>query len=227
MSRIAWSWSRLNTFEKCGLQCYWKNFAPKDQRCPFVETDFFLRGKKIHAFMESAIVGAGLSKELAHMTPMVEAIRAEKKAGAIVNVEQELAFDEDYNSVSWFASNVWLRIIQDVDIANGTKMRIIDWKTGKNYGASDQLKLSACVGFATRPEVQEIKTSYVWIDQKEITSKVFHRAQFEEMDTEFRERSEMIQIANDSGEWRSNPSNFNCKYCPCTVAQCKHKERYV
>lgn len=226
MTRLAWSWSRLNDFEKCPKQLYWKSIAPKALRCPFVTSPAMERGKLLHKSLENAVqFGDQLHPEVAHVKKIVDAIREEMNSGWVVHTEQQRALTEDLNTTTWFAKNVWLRVIYDVIMVKGNEAKILDWKTGKNSGYTDQLAISAFTGFVLLPPLEKVTTSYIWVDHKATTTREYHRGQYEALEENFRERSEMIQICNDSGEWPAKPSNFNCRWCSCTKSQCEFSKQ--
>jgi len=225
MSRLAWSWSRLNDFEKCPNMLYWKSLAPKALRCPAPTSPAMERGKLLHKSLENAVMsGDTLHSEVAHVKPIVDAIQAEQRNGWMVNLEQQRALTEDLVGTTWFAKNVWLRVIYDVIMVKGDEAKILDWKTGKNSGYTDQLAISAFTCFSFLPPVNKVKTSYIWVDHMGTTTRDYTREQFESLEEDFRERSELIQIANDNNEWPSKPSDFNCKWCKCSRAQCEYSK---
>jgi len=90
--------------------------------------------------------------------------------------------------------------------------------SGKNRGYSDQLKLYAGVAMHLWRDVEEVTTSYVFIDSNQKEEKKFRRDDYEHIWHDFGERAERIQIANESGEWPAKPSAMACRFCP--VREC-------
>lgn len=222
--RLAWSWSRLNDFEKCPRMCYWKHVAPKALRCPMPQSETLIRGREVHAHLERSVQGQPLPAALAHVKPIVDAIHHDMNKGWEVKTECQLALREDLAVVGWFAKDVWCRVIYDVLMHQGNKMKMLDWKTGKvREEETGQLRLFAMTGFAISPYTEQIDTDYIWVDHKQATHKTYYREQFEDILQEFRERSEMIQIAyNGDGEWQCKPEKWKCDHCPCTKRQCEY-----
>jgi len=193
MSKIqAWSWSRLDDFEKCPLS-YYKKYVlkefPKFDATPYHLT----RGKVIHKVCEGYLktgnlgllkpetnkwliysgpdVGYQGKSMLKHPLDFIVPLMDIMRKHTSLDVEGEVAFDADLNKVSWFDSEnkhcgkVWVRVIWDalcVSI-NGTLI-IIDWKTGKIRTKGDQLRLFAGAGMAMHPEVERVLTAYIWLD---------------------------------------------------------------
>ncbi len=225
MNRIAWSWSRLSDSEECRLRGYWKFYAPKQLRWPYIENDAMREGKRKHKILENAVLALETFydreyQDIPHMKPIVEAIRAGRDRGWKVSTELQIALTYDLKKTGWFDSDVWVRCIIDVMGVLNSQGWAIDWKSGKVYPKSDQLKLTAGILFALYPELEIASTSYVWMDQNEKTPKTYSRKGYDDIWDDFRERAELIQISQDSGEWPPSPSAFNCKWCPATAAQC-------
>ena len=216
MKPIAWSWSRLSCFEQCPKQFYEKNISKsvKFESSPQME-----RGKRLHNHMESALKGGTLDAEVVHMQPIVDKLNAVK--WDVKEVELEVAYRQDMSSTSWFSKDTWLRIKQDFVGVKGGRAVSYDWKTGKKYGYTDQLKLCAGDVFHRYPSVDTVDTAHIYMDSKDKEVKTWYRRDAEDIWRDFGERSELIQIANQNGHWPAKPSRMNCKWCP--VIDCKSK----
>jgi len=152
-----------------------------------------------------------------------------------LDVEGDKALDANLNPVSWFDSDnerrglapVWMRCIIDVFAMTTPQSAVmIDWKSGKVFQKVDQLRLCAGVGFALKPELQEILTAYFWLDHPTAKPLIarYTRNDFDDIWQEFGDRAELIQLALESGQWLAQPSKFNCTYCEASTTQCEHKE---
>ena len=225
--KIPWSWSRLALFEKCPKQFYHTNIV-KDVVKP--DNKVFERGIRIHKKLEDAVkfkdttLLAG-DPEVERMIPLINGLL--NSGFQEMHAELELAWDISMRPTSWFGErgkphtwNQWLRCGYDFAGIRDDVAVIWDWKTGKNWGYTDQLKLFAATAFVKWPQVQKVKTAYVYVDQKESSPKTFHRSSFDQMWNDFGNRQELIQMANESGNWEPKPSNMNCKWCP--VTSCKN-----
>ena len=243
MTNFAISWSRLECAEQCPLQCYWKNFAPKDQRVPFdSDNPHLTKGKLWHFWMENQLKGgtAVLDKDLtkhraawkelrdnppenlSRFKPMLEAIRREP---GHTYVEEQVTLTENYQKCGWFAKAAYWRTIYDLLKVRPDGSAIsLDWKTGKvKARTTDQLRFSSAAAFLRYPEIQKIKTAYVWLEHDvPPTSVEYTRKELPGIMEEFEERVEVVKIMAEDNSWEPKPSDFNCKWCPCTPAQCKH-----
>lgn len=210
---IAWSWSRLDTFEACPLQFYHKNVI---KSVPFEQNEHQIRGERIHSHMENAIKGGLIHREVEHMTPIIERLRGVEWDE--LHVETQHAYTENMHPVPWFDRRAWLRIMQDFLGKKGDRAVALDWKTGKNRGYSDQLKLYAAEAFHLWPDVKTVSTSYVFVDSNQKEERTFQREEAEHIWQEFGDRAERIQIAEENGEWPAKPSAMACRFCP--VKEC-------
>lgn len=221
---FAISWTRLDCAEKCSLQCYWKNFAPKDQRVPFDDTaPHLVKGNLWHKWMEDACNGySELPEKVSHFKPIVEGLRNSR--GELL-VEYKLTLTDKYQSCDWFSEKAYWRTIYDaLKLHPDGNAFSLDWKTGKVKGVSDQLKFSAAAAFLKWPKIKKIKSAYVWLEHpnEPLTMVEYDRADLRTIMDDFEERVEMVKIAYEENTWEAQPSDFNCKWCPCTKAQCKH-----
>ncbi len=220
---VAWSWSRLSDFEKCALMAYWKHYAPKALRCKFIDSPPLIRGRKVHKDLEMAVGGKPLPADLAHVQHIVDGVRRAIGEGWLIDPEIQLTFNVDYSPGDWFNTrNTFLRSGLDLLMRRGKNAKVWDWKTGKISPVSDQLKLYAMVTMTRYPEIDYVATAFIWVDHKSSTREEYDRWELPEIVEEFEERVNMIQIASDDANWIPNPSDFNCKWCPCTKAQCPH-----
>lgn len=221
MSKLAWSWSRIELFEQCPKRFYHKTIK-KD--IPFIPNDATERGKRVHDSLANALLhGSALPAELSHMVSLINGVNQRRRANPDIHtiIEQDLAFREDLTLTDWFSKEVWLRMRWDLALKEGREISIWDWKTGKVKPASDQLALSAFGAFAIFPDLEIAKTAYVWVDHSQFTPVAFTRDQFDRLERKFGDRAELLQIANEKGEWPAKANPY-CKWCELTKLQCMH-----
>jgi hypothetical protein len=206
---IAWSWSRLDCFEACPKQFYHKNIL-KD--IPFEQNEAMRRGERIHKHFENALNGSKIHAEIRNLTPLIEKLNKIQWDEKLI--EAENAYDQDLKKQAWFGKRVWVRIKQDFMARKGKKAVAYDLKTGKNRGYTDQLKLYAGDALHRWPEVEEVRTAYIYSDSNQKCEKVWTRDDYEHIWQDFGDRAERIQICNEAGVWEPKPSNSACRFCP-------------
>lgn len=242
---FAISWSRLESAEQCPLQCYWKNFAPKDQRIPFDnDNPHLIKGKIWHYWMECYLKGerVKLSKDLVRHKDRIEKffedppaeilrftplIRALRKAPGELLVEEQMTLTEKYKKCSWYGELAYWRTIYDcLHISPSGVAKSLDWKTGKVRDKSDQLKFSSAAAMLRWPKIHEISTSYMWLEHEAPpTTVTYKRKELKGIMEEWEDRVEVVKIMAEDNSWEATPSDFNCKWCEATPAQCKHSRK--
>lgn len=228
---VPWSWSRIELFEKCPRQFFECNISKTvkfDNNAPH-----FVKGRKIHALHENALKTGHIDPEIRQSGPIIDKLRSVD--WDYMGVEAQYAWDVKMQPTNWFVKKwetpVLFRIAYDFLGVKFDKALAVDWKTGKDkskeftkgYG---QLDMYACGAFLANPEVEEIKSTYEFVDHG--TRKVIKRTRkkdFDHMWDDFQERADRIQVANQTGDWPEKPSDFNCKWCD--VLTCKYNKKRV
>lgn len=220
----AWSYSALNKFETCPRQYYEtkiaKNFSDV-QASQGAGQDFH------HAAEATLKTGDPLPSHLRRYTPVVATVQqAVTKPGTTLAVEQKMALDKSLQPVPYFDKSVWVRAVADfvVTAPSGTSAVAGDWKTGKERPASSQLMLTAAVLFATRPKLEKVVTSFVWLQTGNVTREWFNRAAIPNIWKHFNPRVLRLQKAIDTGDFPPRPSGLCRNHC--TVTSCPLNGHY-
>ena len=146
------------------------------------------------------------------------------KEATHIEPELQVTFDVRMNELSWFSKKAWCRVIFDLLVIVGDTAFVFDWKTGKVKQFSDQLKLFAGAVMTKYPKVKKVLTAYIWLEHEKTPPewKEFTRADQESIWLEFGDRAELIQMANESGNWPAKRNNF-CNWCDALPNQCEFK----
>lgn len=217
---LAWSFSRLTDYEKCPRMAYFKYVEkrpmppqPEDNKGEIAR----LRGIAVHEGADAYIKGEAdeLAPELKKVKEFVELVK-EQYAKGIVEVEEEWAYDRDWQRTGWFDKNCWLRIKQDAFIKwpDGT-WEVIDWKTGKSFGNevkhSQQGLLYAIAAFMRYPEMQRVRIRFVYTDEgKWDRTKEYSRELVMRMLPNWDDRAGKFTTAT---QWPVKPNAINCRFC--------------
>lgn len=241
MQKIAWSWSRLEKHEQCPKLFHGLNITKEIKRDN--DNPIFVRGREAHSASEVAMQNLLQGREMG----LPDTVYPEKpvpvgKVGPLllklhegehwdkIYTEQQLAFTEAMQRVGWFSKHppVWLRVGLDLIAIDTVKRHafIVDYKTGKyrhvEHGRG-QLALFAVAAFAAYPEVDTVKTCYLWLDHGKKTVQNYSRADYAQLLQEFGGRSELIQLCNESGNWPAKENSL-CKWCPAHWGWCEFQE---
>lgn len=207
--RIAWSYSRLTTFERCPAQMKYKLDRVPEAASPAME-----RGSRIHKDAEEYLLGK--HKQVpATLQGFEGEFKDLRKQKAVP--EAQIAVNEFWEPVKWFDSAAWLRIVIDAQYAE-SKARdvLIDFKTGRAYPDHlEQLELYALVYFKLKPKLREVEGELWYLDQQDITHDTFPSSQTEALEAKWRERAEPLVAAQ---EFPATPGR-HCNWCPFSSAK--------
>jgi hypothetical protein len=203
---FAWSWSVLNSFETCP----WRHYLTRiTKEVSEGENDEMRWGNQVHKALENRVKdGTALPERMAAYEPIAARIIQARAVGAEVQTEQKIGLTRDYEPCTYFAKDVYLRVITDVSAYKGANCAVLDYKTGKPSRASAQLALCAAATFQVLPYIQKITTGYlpgIWQD--------------------FAPRVLRLERAVESGNFPKNPSGLCRAHCPVTT--CEHNGKYT
>lgn len=211
------SYSRLTSFETCPKKFHAISIAKTVKDPPNEHTTY---GTQLHdAFAGFLRDGKKLPLHLGQHKPYLDRLKA---APGEHIIEQKLAVNADFQGTDWMARDVYLRVISDVTIMNGSKALIWDHKSGKMYDDFTQLKLTGVVMFMLAEELEEIKLAYFWTKERKVTQDNIVRADVPEIWAGFVPRVQRYQSAFDAQEFPAKPG-IHCKWCP--VSKCPYWER--
>lgn len=213
--QTAWSYSSLNDFQNCPRAYQLKRVT---KTCKTVETEAMRHGTIAHKQLEDrAVKKTELPEHLKWFEPSM--VMFETGGGELV-AETQIALDKGLKSTGWFDKTVWVRGIMDVTVRHDTRSFVGDYKTGKRKPNSDQLMLFAGLEFALRPEVEDVKTAFIWLKDKALDSETYTREDIPRIWGHFLPKVEKIQEAFEKDVWPAKPGPL-CGWCPAKYAQCK------
>jgi len=219
---FSWSYSKLKNYETCPKR-HWHLDIAKDIKEE--ESDQLLYGNTLHKVLAEAISGKNeLPKPFSHLQPWVDKFKpadGAKAAGVKVLVEQQLAITSDFGPTEWFGRDAWYRGIADVIKIAGPVAVVLDWKTGKILEDGVQLALMAACVFAHHPDVQKIRTEFIWLKEDATTRADFSREDMVKVWAGVLPRVKTLEDAHKSTTFPAKPGNLCRKWCPVDV--CPHK----
>lgn len=215
----AWSFSSLSDFKNCPLSFKLKRVTKEVKT---VESEAMRYGTECHLFLENRVKDkTTLPPHLAWVERNI--VQMEKSGGELI-AEQKVALTKGLEVTTFFAKNVWVRGVVDLTIRYPDKSVVIDHKTGKRKMDSDQLMLFAAFEFACRPDVDEVRTGYLWLKDKLLDMEKFNRGDLPRIWGHFMPKVEKLERAYEKDEWPCRPSGLCNPWCPASRAQCKHKK---
>lgn len=219
---IALSYSRLSTYEQCPYK-FKRQYIDKDYPDDS-DNPAFVRGSQLHKqcdnyikFMTGKEELQPASIEVRNVKPIIDNIVHQYEK---VFSEQKLALNSKFSKCDWFSKATIYRSIIDMLAINNETAVIIDFKSGKvrkyDNKPTGQLHLTACFIFALFPKVQQIATSYLFLDHKKTISKIFVRDEYEDLKKTF---LDLLVKVNTEKEWPRTKNKYccwcklDCKYC--------------
>lgn len=233
----AGSHSRLSIFESCNLRAKlsYIDKIPEPDRGEHPSGEWPNdRGTRIHNEAEAFVKGEGpLTPECSKFFKAeFMALQKLYDDGNVIG-EEMWCFDKDWKALPWNENDpnkwsvfdqIWFRIKTDVTVFKTKhKCVIIDYKSGKRFGNevkhAEQMELYAVGAFLKYPQMKEIITELWYLDQNELASIEFTKAEAMQRLKAWTNRN----IAMTSCEvFEPNPNNYNCRWCPYGPAKSGH-----
>jgi PD-(D/E)XK nuclease superfamily len=226
----SWSHTKLSDFEKC-KKFFWLKYVEKipepERLLPPGKTEHANeRGTRIHQNCEDFV--SGVADDLApeadkHFGPQLDLLRAMHKDG-LVSLEGNWGMSKEWLPTEW--KTAWLRMKLDAAVFHDkTRATIIDYKTGRKFGNevkhNEQLRLYQLATFDRYPELEVVHAELWYLDQNEVTSQTYTRAQGLRFRQDFHRRGLRI---TDCTDFPANPNIHSCKWCqygPWNGGQCQ------
>ena len=208
----AWTFSHLEKFATCPKQFYHTTVA-RDFISPPTEATIW--GHKVHEAFENRVKeGTALPEGMERWEPLakkIDTIEGQKLT------EIKMAINKAFMPAEWDAA--WSRGIADLLVVKDNRALVFDYKTGKRK-PSEQLQLYAAYTFAHYPEVETVKTTFIWLKDSKTDQDVFHRDQLSDIWQEFLPRVAKLESAYERDAWPARPSGLCRGWCP--VKTCPH-----
>lgn len=221
---FSWSYSRLKNYESCPKKHYHIDIAKDIKEEESEELKF---GNMLHKALANFISkGEPLPVPFKAYEKYVDGVFTFKGKDVRQNenikilVEQQLAIDAEFAPVEWFSKTAWFRGIGDVIWIIGPVAFIGDWKTGKIVADSQQLALMAACVFAHHPQVQIVRSEFVWLREDANTTQDFKREDMPAMWSNLWTRIKTLEHAYLTTTYPAKPGGLCRRWCP--VNTCVH-----
>ena len=171
-------------------------------------------GERVHKALELRLgEDAALTSETARYDVLCGAIKLMAKGG-VLTVEEEMTLNDKLEPTGWWDSDAWLRSKIDVLVRRGPRALMFDWKTGKRRPDFDQLEMFAAQVFKHYPEVEEVKTTFVWLKEMTMDHETFTRDSLPEIMQKILTKIKRVEGSLEHDNWPAKPSGL-CNWCPC------------
>ena len=215
---FAWSYSKLHGFEICPRRYHEteiKKAWPKDRSA---QLDW---GDAVHLAMANALkTGESLPTIFRLFQHWVDKVNR-TPGELLIEDDAKWAINRDFKPVPWFAPNVWLRTVADAVKLDSPAALIVDWKAGKSANADPiQLVLTSLMCLVQFPEVQCVRSDFVWLQEDAQTTQVLYRHEAADQWAEIIPRVQLLQKAHADQNFPPKPNRFCRNYCP--VKSCEY-----
>lgn len=208
------SFSRLSTFETCEAQFDYLYVSKRVANQSNEASDY---GDRVHKVLETygkgTLVQEALTDEgkqtLKRWGPLVDKILSQPGDKFF---EYQMSVNRALQPTGWFDPDVWIRSIADVLIVNGDVAYCLDYKTGKVKDNPTQLQLFAAMVMWHFPEVQKVKTSFVWLKYDDTTNATYERRFLDALWRAIEPRFTKVQDTIELGVFKAKPSGL-CPWC--------------
>ena len=212
MTKLAHSYSSIKMFENCPKN-YFHQRIEKSVRDPGNAVTAY--GERIHKSLELRISdNETLDRESSRYEPLIASIEKLALGADALTVEEEMTLNDKLEPTGWWDADAWLRSKIDVLVRDGSKAYMFDWKTGKRKPDFDQLEMFAVQVFKHYPQVEQIKTTFVWLKEMKLDSETFTRDQEAGIWQKILAKVARIEGALEHDNWPARPSGL-CNWCPC------------
>ncbi len=213
---FAWSFSRLDGFETCGKRYYELNIAKSCQEDKAEDVGF---GTRAHDALKDYLTGK-IDDLPTDMVPFRKWADAVKSGPGKLLVEQKFALTRQLEPTLWMASDVWFRGIGDAVRLAGPVGLVVDWKTGRVKENSPQLALMAQCVFSYYPEIQVVRSIFVWLSHKQRTEVLYRRSNMTDVWGDLFQRVGKFETAVAGSNFPPKPGGLCKRNCP--VKQCQY-----
>ena len=213
------SFSSIKMYENCPKRYYHQRIRKEVQD---KGSDATIYGERIHEALEHRLESkVNFPKESEGYEVLCRGIEKTARGGTLL-VEQKLTLSEDLTPTGWWDGDAWVRSILDVLVLHNDTAVVMDWKTGKRRPDFTQLELFALQVFSHFPDIDKVKSSFLWLKDMQMDSKIYYRDELGSMWGKLLQRISRIEQSLAHDKWPPKPSGL-CNYCPakniCVYAQ--------
>lgn len=188
-------------------------------------------GARLHEVIEKYIRDDIWNEELAPWKKVLDIYKAKE---GVCEAEYAFKFERKFEDSDLIMCSgkdedrFYLGFIDWMKIT-GDKCEIVDWKTGR-VKLTKQLQLYAWVVMLAHPEVNEVKVTFHWLNQKDQISDTFYRKDMDKLFQPFKDILDEIDNCYRTDVWFEIPGTLvkktgrgsNCSYCPVTIEHCSN-----
>jgi hypothetical protein len=216
---FAWSYSKIKNFESCPTRHLHIDVLKdvKEERSESLDWGDRLHEAAAKRLGPQHVPLPDSMKEI--LSPWITRVERGAEGGKLLT-EQKYAMTRDMRPTGYFSNDVWLRGIADVLILKPPVALSLDWKSGKIIEDSVQLALVGALLFAHYPDVDKIRSTFVWLKEGCETNVYMVRDDLASLWMGLLPRVTALELAAVNNDYPPKPSGLCKRYCP--VESCRY-----
>jgi len=212
-----WSYSSLSSFIQCPRRYHIVRVLKEVKEPP---TEATIWGNEVHSALELRIKeGRPLPTEMEKFESVAQELESWSDQWV---TEEKFGLTENLEPTGFFSDDVWCRGILDVYAVHKNRAVVADYKTGKMRPDLTQLKLFAAAILHKYPQVDRVKTAFLWLNHDRKTVEDFDRSDLEFIWKYFLPMIQRLESAYERDVWPPNPSGLCRSWCPVGRNRCEH-----
>lgn len=218
------SYTSLSTFDTCPRQ-FEARYITKEVK--FQESEATRWGNEVHSALEHYLTARSPIPANIPYQRYADWVLARVRGDELL-IENEFAMTRDMQPCGWWDHDAWLRSKIDVVILRPRERiaEVFDWKTGKPKLDRKQLLLYALLVMSRYPDIDEVKTGFVWLANGEVTPPVgYLRMNRDALVVHFRNLTAQVDSADSLGVFTPKPSGLCRQWCQVTSCEFHGKGR--
>lgn len=222
------SHSSLSVFETCPRQ-YEAKYITREVK--FQQGAAAAWGDKVHLALEGYLLSQGvqaLPPEMAQYQGLGQwVLQRAQQNGGVIHVERKAGVKKDRTASTYGAKGNWLQGKIDVTIVypHLASAEVFDWKTNEKIkNDATQLKMYNGFTLADFPEVEVVRSGYVWLKHGQIAPPLAtSRDGVDDIWAVFQQKYDRLRDAYMRGTFPERPNGLCKQYCD--VLSCPHNGR--
>jgi hypothetical protein len=216
-----WSFSSMKLLFQCPKKFFHVRVM---QEYKEHENEAMLYGSAFHEAAELYVADTSyiLPKKFKFAKGTLDAIKFKEKEGYVVIPEYKMGITKGLAPCTFDSEEAFARGVGDIILMKDDKGLCGDYKTGASvkYADMDQLELMAIMMFVHFPEIEEVKTSLLFVVINKIISETYYRKDLKTMWNKWKRKHEILEKFIASGTWNPIQSGLCKKHC--CVLECPH-----
>lgn len=220
-----WSFSTIDKFQKCARKYFYYDVAKliSEPENPQMREGFVVHKSMADYISRGVALPSNLERHADWVTTMITG-----QPGEIVLTEHKLACTYQWKPCEYFSriDRVWARAQADLLVINGPEALSVDWKTGKEpddryetLPKNFQLRVCAFLVFLHFPQVRNVKSKYVYLNEGTSTTFDMPKTDLREFIPQMMEIYAGYDRAHRMNEFPPHPSGLCKKHCAVTQCQ--------